>query len=173
MTVECASSLADLGFAPLERAAIERLMPHAVSWVQVDRVLECQPPSFIRTQKFVGPTDPAVAAHFPMGPAVFPGALLIEHVSQSAYLLARLASTESAETIQPPTVRVLARCSASFLSPACAGDLLTTEVRLVEQMGNVAVYDSVVSCQDRSVCRVRVFAAQLPYGQPSQLLSAV
>ena len=149
--------------ASLEREAIERMMPHAPSWVQVDRVIEYRPPDFIRTQKYVAWGDAAVAAHFPEGPAVFPGALLIEHVSQSAYLLAHLACAQTTRASNQATVRVLARCSASFLAPAFAGDLLTTEVRLVERVGSATMYDGVVSCGHRAVCRSRIFGAQLSW----------
>jgi 3-hydroxymyristoyl/3-hydroxydecanoyl-(acyl carrier protein) dehydratase len=145
----------------LEREAIERMMPHAPSWVQVDRVVECRPPDFIRTQKFIACEDPAVLAHFRDGPALFPGALLIEHVSQSAYLLARLTGEQTTRASMPPAVRVLARCSANFVSPAFAGDLLTTDVRLVEKVGRATMYEGIVSCGDRTVCRARIFGAQL------------
>lgn len=143
----------------MERSDIEEIMPHAPSWVFVDRVLECNPPAFIRTQKDVGGLDPIVAAHFRNGPALLPGVLLIEYVSQSAYLLGRL--TGSAARDSHP-IRLLTRCSASFLSPARSGDRLTAEVRLVDCVRETTVYDATVSCEDRKVCRVRIFASPAP-----------
>lgn len=146
----------EVGTLPLERKQIECLMPHAPSWVQIDRVLECRPPVSIRTQKQVRPTDPFVEAHFPAGPALLPGVMLVEYVSQSAYLLARLADPQRDG---PGSVRLLARCSASFLSPAWAGDVLTAETRLSDAVGDVTVYEGTVCCGQRVVCRVKVFAA--------------
>jgi 3-hydroxymyristoyl/3-hydroxydecanoyl-(acyl carrier protein) dehydratase len=145
-----------LDVIPLERQNVERMMPHAPSWVMVDRVIECCPPTFIRTQKKVDNLDPFVSGHFIDGPPLLPGALLIEYVSQSAYLLSRF---NGPAQIDAPPVRLLARCNASFLSPALGGDLLTADVYLVDCLRDVSVFEGTVCCGDRLVCRVKVFAS--------------
>jgi 3-hydroxyacyl-[acyl-carrier-protein] dehydratase len=137
---------------PMERAEVQRLMPHAPEWVQVDRVLECSA-GRIRTEKRVGLWDPNVAGHFRGSPALLPGALLLEYIGQSAYLLERLTSGDAAPVL------MLARCNAVFLSPARAGDVLTAEVSAAERVGGVAIFNGVVRCGDRPVCRAKIFTA--------------
>lgn len=150
----------------LDRKTIERLMPHAPGWVMVDQVVEADPPRSIRTQKYVDPLDPLIEAHFRDGPALLPGVLLIEFVSQSAYLIGCLTGAAAADPAAAATgdgsVRVLARCSARFVSPARAGDLLTADVRLVDVLGQVSLYEGVVASGEREVCRATVYAAGLP-----------
>jgi 3-hydroxymyristoyl/3-hydroxydecanoyl-(acyl carrier protein) dehydratase len=151
-----AHGLLGLDLIPMERQNIERLMPHAPSWVMIDRVIECCPPTFIRTQKQVDKLDPFVIGHFIEGPPLLPGALLIEYVSQSAYLLSCFQDQVQNEA---PPVRLLARCNASFLSPALGGDLLTADVYLLDCLRDVWVFEGTVFCDDRVVCRVKVFAS--------------
>lgn len=141
---------------PLERGSILKLMPNSPNWVLIDRVLEYRPSTYIRTQKCINDSDPFVKDHFLNGPSILPGVLLIEYVSQSAYLLDRLASSSSNE-LTP--VHLLARCSASFLSPAQGGDILIAEVNLIDRVRDVGVFEGIVSCGDRLVCRVNVFGA--------------
>jgi 3-hydroxymyristoyl/3-hydroxydecanoyl-(acyl carrier protein) dehydratase len=148
-----------LNTAPLDRTGVLGLMPHAPGWVFVDRVVECRPPGLIVTQKYVSEADPFVVGHYLGGPAIFPGVLLVEYVSQSAYLLGRLTEPEPGPA---PPVRLLARCSASFLSAAYAGDLLTAEVTLEDCVRDVAIYEGVVRCGPRLVCRVKVYGAPAP-----------
>jgi 3-hydroxyacyl-[acyl-carrier-protein] dehydratase len=140
----------------LERAEVERLMPHAPVWVMVDRVLDCRPPGFIRTEKVIQPDDPFIQAHFCEICSIYPGALLIEYASQSAYLLTRLSEEPLHKTA---SVMVLARCNASFISPARAGDTLTADVTQVGCLRGVIVCEAVVSCGERVVCRVKIFAS--------------
>jgi 3-hydroxymyristoyl/3-hydroxydecanoyl-(acyl carrier protein) dehydratase len=142
----------------LDRLKIQALVPFSPEWLLVDRVVECTPPAYIKTEKQIAELDPIVVGHFKDGPAIFPGVLLVEYVSQSAYLLGRLSDSTLTSVASP---QLLARCSASFLSPARANDLLTAEVRLADSCGKVVVYEGVVSCGKRLICRASVFASPL------------
>lgn len=141
-----------------------RLLPHASPWTFVDRVLACDPPRSIHTEKLVSRDDPFARAHFRGQPPVWPGVLLIEYVSQSAYLLARCGGAEQGPD-EP--VLLLGRCSASFVSPAVAGDLLQAKVTLLDRVGKVTVFEGRVSCGERVVCRVKLFASP-PRSEPLQ-----
>jgi 3-hydroxyacyl-[acyl-carrier-protein] dehydratase len=151
-----AKAVSPAGFLTLERADVERLLPHAPMWVMVDRVLKFRPSEFIRTERLIQLDDPFVAAHFSGLYAVYPGALLLEYASQSAYLLMRLSKGLS-DTLVP--VMVLARCNIHFISPARAGDTLTADVTQVDCVRGVIVCEAVVNCGQRIVCRTRIFAA--------------
>jgi len=139
----------------LDKAEIAELLPFSARWILVDRVAECSPPGFIVTHKRVEADDPFLAGFFRLGPIVLPGVLLIEFASQSACLLGAL--SEAACGRRPP--RLLARCSAQFLSPAHAGDLLTAEIRLTDASDGGTLHEATVRCGERLVCRARLFAA--------------
>jgi 3-hydroxymyristoyl/3-hydroxydecanoyl-(acyl carrier protein) dehydratase len=142
----------------LDRTGIERLMPHHPAWVFVDRVLECDPPTFIRTQTCFRADAPFVAAHFRGGPSIVPGVILLEYISQSAYLLGRLADGVHAGC-EEAAIKLLARCTVTFVSVAAGDDVLDADVRLADRVGDIAVYEGSVRCASRMVCRAKIFAA--------------
>lgn len=141
---------------PIPRAAIEKLVPFGTSWLMVDEVITLQADR-IQTRKMLAQDDPFITGHFADGPRILPGVLLIEFVSQSAYLLGVLSA--SAEVGGDARPRLLARCNASFLSPAYAGDTLVAEVTQLECINDVTLYEASVSCGERLICRARVFGA--------------
>lgn len=144
---------------PLRQAEIERLLPIAPEWILVERVVECRPPDYIRTCRRIEAGDAFVAAHVPGGAQSLRESLLIEFAQQSAYLLALLSRTEQDDASQP---RPPERCSAQFLAPACVGELLVAEVMLDDAADGVVLHDATLSCDERIVCRVRMFAAPDP-----------
>lgn len=142
--------------APLGRAEIERLLPIAPGWILVERVVECRPPSRIRTCRRIEAGDAFVAAHVPGGPKVLRESLLIEFAQQSAHLLTLLSVTGPGDIRQP---RPPTRCSAQFLAPACVGELLVAEVMLDDSVDGVMLHDATLTCGELIVCRARMFAA--------------
>jgi hypothetical protein len=145
--------------SPLRRAEIERLLPIAPEWILVERVVECRPPDYIRTCRRIEAGDAFVAAHVPGGAQALRESLLIEFAQQSAYLLALLSRTEHDGASQP---RPPARCSAQFLASASVGELLVAEVMLDDMADGVVLHDAILTCDERIVCRVRMFAAPDP-----------
>ena len=147
---------------PLRRAEIERLLPIAPGWILVERVVECRPPDYIRTCRRIEVGDAFMAAHVPGGAQSLRESLLIEFAHQSAYLLAMLSRTTQDAASQP---RPPARCSAQFLAPACVGEVLVAEVMLDDAAEGVMLHDATLSCGERIVCRVRMFAAPDPWAK--------
>lgn len=138
----------------MPRQAIEKIVPFGAAWLMVDEIITLHPDR-IQTRKILADDDPFIAGHFVDGPAILPGVLLIEFVSQSAYLLGVLSGPASAAT-RP---RLLARCNASFLSPAHAGDILVAEVIQLDCINDVTMYEASVHCGERLICRAKVFGA--------------
>lgn len=151
---------------PLKRADIESLMPIAPGWILVERVIECRPPDYIRTCRRIEAGDAFVASRIHGGPLALPGALLIEFVNQSVYLLGLMSQATRHEISQP---RPPTRCSAQFLAPACIGELLVAEVTLDDSAKGIGLYEGIVKCGGWVVCRVRIFAAPYPHGDDGQL----
>ncbi len=142
---------------PIPRHAIAQLVPFGPAWLMVDEVSALMP-NRIQTRKLLAADDPYIAGHFARGPTILPGVLLIEFVSQSAYLHGVL-SAPATGAAEP---RLLARCNASFLSPARAGEALTADVELLDCVNGVTMYEATVSCGSRTICRAKVFGAPTP-----------
>ena len=66
---------------------ILKLLPHRYPFLLVDRVLELDPRTRIKTLKNVSMNEPHFTGHFPDYP-VMPGVLILEALAQSSALLA-------------------------------------------------------------------------------------
>lgn len=138
---------------------VRQLLPYDPPWLLIDRVASWGVRNIV-VEKVVSGADPMVAAHFPNGPSILPGVLYIELVSQALLLLGKLAFGGDAP---PPEFAkkntVLARCKADFMSPGFVGDALTATVTVNDVIAGTAVYEGLVSCGERKVCKVSGMAA--------------
>ncbi len=112
-----------------------RLLPQAYPFIMVDVIEELQPGERIVCRKNVTGNEWMFPGHFP-GKAVFPGALLIEGLAQTAILLVRANDTEE---IPEDTTYMLAGVKTRFLKPVVPGDQLhyVCEVVKFASMGGV------------------------------------
>ncbi|MCO4875574.1 hypothetical protein VOI32_00835 [Paraburkholderia caribensis] len=99
------------------------LLPYGPSFLFVDGIV-----TFEQGRRIVTWTDwsrrpDILAAHFRDGPAIVPGALLLEQVAQSALLLRRLSHERDGALY-------LGRAMCSFMMPVSGGALLETAVAL-------------------------------------------
>ena len=63
------------------------LLPHRYPFLLVDRVVECEPGSYIKAYKNVTFNEPFFQGHFPGAP-IMPGVLILEALAQTGGLLA-------------------------------------------------------------------------------------
>lgn len=141
----------------LTRPQVEELMPQHPNFVFVDSVIEIVARKSIRTSFYVDPDSLFIQWHFPEGPSLLPGVILIEFASQSAYLFGRLTRDGPADG----ETHVLAKCSATFKSPATPGDTLIADVAFTDEVGDVSVYDATIHTGEREVARVRLYGAKV------------
>ena len=112
---------------------VRRLLPQQFPMIMVDRVLSYEANRSIRTQKNISGNDLFLLGHFP-DHAIFPGALLIEGMAQSAILLQKL-STD----VQKDEFYLLGSVKARFTNPVYPGDQVIYDVELVRTV-SVAVF---------------------------------
>ena len=67
---------------PLDRAAIEAILPHREPFLMIDEVLELEPGERVVARKTVRPDEWYLAGHFP-GRPVMPGVLIVEAMAQT------------------------------------------------------------------------------------------
>jgi 3-hydroxyacyl-[acyl-carrier-protein] dehydratase len=120
---------------PLDRAAIERAIPHREPFLFLDRIVELgadEPSSTLTAEWRVPETSDFFRGHYP-GNAVTPGVILCEHVFQAAAILL---SVRGVSFDPVDGVPVLARIEkAKFRRMVRPGETLRTRVELAETAG--------------------------------------
>ena len=145
------------GLTPLswDRAGIKLILPHRDPFLLVDRLTGI---SFDEGQiggaRFISPTDPVFAGHFPDFP-VYPGTLEVEMIGQLGLCLhyfLRSRSIEIPRDVQPLSVRATRIVGAYYLEPVLPGREVTLLAKKLEHdeflatmIGQVIV-DGTVAC---------------------------
>lgn len=139
-------------------AEIRKLMPYSHPLTLVDYVIDWEPNKWIEVKKVISGTDPLVNAHFPQGPAIFPGVLLIEFVGQAGLLL-NILSANSKE--QDSSIDLLARCKANFYKAIHVGDIVTAKVSREVEVNKTTLIHGDLWVDDMIACKVDLYATNI------------
>lgn len=138
--------------------SVEQYLHHRPPYLMVDRIAAIEATS-VQTEKLVSTKDYFMAGHFPGAP-IFPGAMMQELTTQSAGILiaARYNPMPEYNTADPffneYALGVLVRVKwAKFLGFARPGDLLSANVDLKENLGNVFDFSARICIGPKTIMR--------------------
>lgn len=149
----------------MDRAAIERAIPHRPPFLFVDRVLERADGRIV--SEWDVPADlPAFQGHYP-GRPVLPGVLASEFCFQSAAILLAQPGASCDPGASGGAVPVLTRIQdARFKRLVQPGETLRAELSTTEELANVRWVQAHVTSGGKSVLRLRFAVALIDPGAP-------
>ena len=135
----------------MDRAAIERAIPHRSPYLFVDRVLE-RTGDTVTAEWDIRDDMPALAGHYPGNP-VLPGALISEFTFQCAAILFAVPGETAVVTAQIP---VLAKIEeARFKKMVAPGETLHAVVETIEKLGPARFMKALVTSHGETVARLK------------------
>jgi len=131
----------------MNRNQIERLIPHRTPFLWIDQIAELEPGSRCVAIKYVDPSEPFFAGHFP-GQPVLPGVFLIEAVAQTSGVMMGGGVTRSDKI---PKLAAVNRFK--FLKVVEPGSELRIETRKLTEAGAMACVEGIVRVGDEIVAK--------------------
>jgi len=111
----------------LETSDIQKIIPHRIPLLMIDRVLECKPNEKLVAVKNVSINEDFFRGHFP-DQQVMPGVLIIEAMAQAGCVYFYYSKNLQGKNL----VYYLAKTEARFHHPVVPGDQLVIEVTTVK-----------------------------------------
>jgi 3-hydroxyacyl-[acyl-carrier-protein] dehydratase len=124
----------------VDRAGIERLLPHRDPFVMVDRLLEVEHGKRAVAEKDVRADEDWARGHFPGNP-IFPGVLLTEAMAQTAALAFLATNPDHAGT----EVYLVGVDKLRFRRPVRPGDTVRVEVTVTSEKRRIWFFDAVAT----------------------------
>lgn len=141
----------------MDRAAIQRAIPHRDPFLFVDRVLERGGEAIV-AEWDVRRDLPALAGHYP-GTPLLPGVLIGEFAFQCAAILF---ATPDRRVDESGTVPVLTKIEdARFKRMVAPGETLRASVETIEKLGPARFMKAHVTCAGETVARLRFTVAEV------------
>lgn len=135
------------------------LLPYAPPMVLVDRVCDWHEDGSIWVEKVISGADPFTSGHFPDGPAIAPGIMLIELVAQAGVILGRLLAMQDDAGVG--RVGVTSRVNAHYFAPVYVGDTVLAQISREMLPLDKCILRGELSVRGQRVAKVILFAALL------------
>ena len=134
-----------------QREPLGELLPWKHPFLMIDRIVACQEHREIRTLKLVAGDDLLTLAHQP-GQAIFPGAMVLEGMNQSAALLFRL----SYGRIEPSRLPLLGFLRAAFPGSAAPGDTIEFTIRAIKMTPTHGLFEGHAAVDGREIAEAEL-----------------
>lgn len=123
----------------MDRAEIERIIPHRAPFLLLDRVEELEPGVRCVAVMLIDPEDAIFSGHFP-GRPILPGVLMIEAVGQTAAVM--MASANAGGTIGNALLAAVNRFK--FFKPVVPGQDVRIQTKKLTGVGSMAYIEGTV-----------------------------
>jgi 3-hydroxyacyl-[acyl-carrier-protein] dehydratase len=131
---------------------IKALLPQKFPFLMVDRVIAMEKGKSIVAIKNISGNEIHFLGHFP-NMAVFPGALILEGLAQTAILLFRK-SYEDDKTLDDPNMMFFfGAANSRFFHPVVPGDQLRMEVKVIKAYSTGGMVEGVASVDGKTVAK--------------------
>ena len=140
---------------PLERDALEQLLPHRRPALLLARATAFERGQSLDAVRTFEPGDPLFAGHFP-GLAILPGVHLFEAMAQGAALLFVLTYGQLADDELP----VLGSVDGRLLAPVFPGDTIAIQVDAEKMTSTAGIFRARVRAGEREVARATLSLAK-------------
>ena len=132
---------------------ILKLLPHRYPFLLVDRVLELDPRTRIKTLKNVSMNEPHFTGHFPDYP-VMPGVLILEELAQSSAVLAFSEEKDEVSLYYFAWID-----GARFKKPVVPGDQLILNALVERYKSGIWKFKAFATVNEEIVCEAELLCA--------------
>ncbi|MDR2905171.1 MAG: 3-hydroxyacyl-ACP dehydratase FabZ [Helicobacteraceae bacterium] len=125
----------------LDIVQIQKILPHRVPFLLVDRVTDVRVGECVEAYKNVSVSEPVFQGHFP-GHPIYPGVMIIEGMAQAGAVLAFYTGEMNEEAAKNKVVYFMSIDGAKFRKPIRPGDRIDYKVSVIKRKGAIWVLDA-------------------------------
>lgn len=136
---------------------IQKILPHRVPFLLVDRITEIKQGEYVKGYKNISISEPVFQGHFPDHP-IYPGVMILEGMAQTGAILAFYDPNNKDGAFENKVVYFMSIDGAKFRKPIRPGDRLEYELALKKHKGAVWVFDGKAFVDGELACEAELKA---------------
>jgi len=129
---------------------VKGILKHRLPFLIVDRVLQIEPGTRIKTLKNVTGSEIQCLGHFPER-AIMLGVLIVEEIGQSASILLSYADKKGTAKGEGGAMVLGAINNLRFLAPVYPGETLLMEINVIKMVGDAALVQGTATVEGKVV----------------------